>query len=112
MTLRRFIVTLGGLVLCYVSAAGQAIDVDLVNLDVIVTDRSGDNVVGLTKNQFKVFDDGVEQKVTNFSTGEEPITAVILMQRNPIQAASGFINILRPEDRAALVTYDAHPEIL
>jgi Ca-activated chloride channel family protein len=110
--MRRFIVTIAAITLLFEAGRGQGIDVDLVNLDVIVTDRTGEIVSGLTKEQFKVFADGVEQRITHFSSDAEPITTVILMQHNPIRAAAGFINILRPNDRAALVTYDAVPENL
>ncbi len=44
-----------------------SIDVDLVNVDVVVTDQSGNPVTGLEKTNFKVFDDNAEQTVTNFS---------------------------------------------
>src|SRR5262245_43957777 len=44
-----------------------SIDVDLVDLDVVVTDQSGNPISGLTKDHFKVFDDNVQQSVTNFS---------------------------------------------
>jgi len=110
--MRRFIVTIAAITLLFEAGRGQGIDVDLVDLDVIVTDRGGEIVSGLTKEQFKVFDEGVEQRITHFSSDSEPITAVILMQHNPIRAAAGFIHILRPADRAALVTYAAVPENL
>src|SRR3954464_6038647 len=41
-----------------------SIDVDLVNVDVVVTDQSGNPISGLTKTNFKVFDDNVEQTIT------------------------------------------------
>src|SRR5437667_8762610 len=54
-----------------------SIDVDLVNFDVVVTDQSGNPIGGLEKQHFRVFDDDVEQTVTNFSSTESHLTVVI-----------------------------------
>ena len=51
-----------------------SIDVDLVNFDVVVTDNNGNPVGGMQKQQFKIFDDDVEQTITNFSPTEAPLT--------------------------------------
>ena len=98
-----------------------SIDVDLVNVDVVVTDRDGNPVNGLTKKDFKVFDDNVEQTVTMFNPSDEPLTIVVLLEfgetfgyyfDDVVEPAAGFINSLRPEDWAALMAYDLRPEIL
>src|SRR5215471_5664163 len=47
---------------------------NLVSLDVLVTDKDGNPIPSLTKTNFKVFDDGVEQTVSNFGTAEDPMT--------------------------------------
>jgi VWFA-related protein len=44
----------------------ETIEVRVANIDVVVHDRSGHSVVGLTKDDFEVLDDGVPQKITNF----------------------------------------------
>ena len=56
-----------------------SIDVDLVDIDVVVTDNSGNPIGGLTKSNFKIFDDNVEQKITNFSPSDAPLTIVLLL---------------------------------
>jgi len=100
---------------------GLSIDVDVVGLDVVVTDNSGNPVSGLEKKHFKVFDDNVEQTVTNFSSTDAPLTVVILAEfsntigyyfDDVVGPAAGFINSLRPDDWAALVAFDIRPEIL
>jgi len=55
--------------------AAETIDVSLVNLDVIVTDRSGHRIHGLTPADFEVREDGKPQAITNFSayTTESPV---------------------------------------
>jgi len=50
-----------------------SIDVDLMSFDVVVTDQSGNPISGLEKQHFRVFDDDVEQNVTNFSPAEAPL---------------------------------------
>src|SRR5688572_9149169 len=57
-----------------------SIDVDLVSFDVVVTDKNGDPISGLEKQHFKVFEDNVEQTVTNFSPTEAPLTVVLLLE--------------------------------
>src|ERR1051326_4177610 len=47
--------------------AGETIEVSIVNLDVIVTDKHGQRVHGLTKDDFEVFEDGKPQAITNFA---------------------------------------------
>jgi VWFA-related protein len=98
-----------------------SIDVDLVNFDVVVTDNNGNPIGGLEKQHFKVFDDDVEQTITNFSPTDAPLTVVILAEFSDtfgyyyddvVGPAAGFINSLRPEDWAALVAFDIRPEIL
>jgi VWFA-related protein len=98
-----------------------SIDVDVVSLDVVVTDQSGNPIAGLEKQHFKIFDENVEQTVTNFSPTDAPLTVVILAEfsntvgyyfDDVVGPAAGFINSLRPDDWAALVAFDIRPEIL
>jgi VWFA-related protein len=98
-----------------------SIDVDLVNVDVVVTDNSGNPIGGLEKKHFKVFDDNVEQNITNFSPTDAPLTVVIVVEfgdtfgyyaDDVVGPAAGFVNSLRPDDWGALVAYDIRPEIL
>lgn len=98
-----------------------SIDVDLMNVDVVVTNNNGDPISGLTKPNFKIFDDNVEQTITNFSPTDAPLTVVILVEfgesfgyyaDDVVQPTFGFIQSLRPEDWGALIAYDIRPEIL
>jgi hypothetical protein len=45
------------------------VDTALVNLDVVVKDRQGRRVSGLTKEDFDVYEDGARQEITNFYGG-------------------------------------------
>jgi VWFA-related protein len=96
-------------------------DVPLVNLDVLVTTKDGQFVPGLKKEMFRVYEDGVEQKITNFTQQEAPITAVILVEfastnyyfmMDALNAGYNFANTLKKDDWAALIAFDMRPEIL
>jgi len=98
-----------------------SIDVDVVSFDVVVTDQSGNPIGGLEKKHFRIFDDDVEQTVTNFSSTDAPLTVVVLAEfsntfgyyyDDVVGPAAGFINSLRPDDWAALIAFDIRPEIL
>lgn len=96
-------------------------NVPLVNVDVLVTTRDGQFVPGLKKDMFRVYEDGVEQKITNFSQTEAPITAVMLVEfastnysfmYDALNASYNFANTLKKDDWAALIAFDMKPEIL
>src|SRR5947207_5107605 len=60
-----------------VPRSGETIDVSIVNLDVIVTDKRGHRVHGLTKDDFEVFEDGKPQSISNFAAyAPEPKSVV------------------------------------
>lgn len=46
---------------------GETIDVSIVNVDVVVTDRQGNRVRGLSRDDFEVYENGVLQPISNFS---------------------------------------------
>ena len=60
------------------STASVKVDVDLVLVNVTVTDPSNRFVTGLEKDHFKVFEDKVEQKVSQFSTEDLPVSIGLL----------------------------------
>jgi hypothetical protein len=49
-------------------------------MDVLVVDKNGTLIGGLEKRDFKVFDEGVEQTITNFSEASTPLTVVIMFE--------------------------------
>jgi len=97
------------------------VDVPLVNVDVLVTTKDGQTIPGLKKENFRILEDGVEQKVTNFNTAEAPITAVMLIEfastnysylTDALNASYTFASQLRKDDWVAVVEYDMRPHIL
>src|SRR6266403_5430174 len=98
------------------------VDVPLVNLDVLVTTKDGQFVPGLHKDNFKILEDGAEQKVTNFiQNGDAPITAVLLVEFastnysfmvDALNASYAFANTLKKNDWVAVISYDMKSYIL
>src|SRR5690348_16757773 len=54
-------------------------DTSLVTVPVTVVDRYGKYVPLLQKDDFHIFEDGVEQKISYFATTDQPITVVLLI---------------------------------
>src|SRR5262245_12357094 len=87
--------------------------VDLVLLDVRVTDESGRVVRGLEKEAFKIYEDKVEQPLTFFSSEEAPVTWGVVVDRSGsmadmksvYEAAAHMINDGTAEDEMFLLTF-------
>jgi VWFA-related protein len=47
--------------------AGESIDVSIVNVDTVVTDKQGRRVHGLRREDFEIYENGVRQPITNFA---------------------------------------------
>ncbi len=64
------------------------VDVRQVVVPVVVTDREGHHVTGLTQADFKVFEDGVEQKITGFGVEQSglPLTGIQAMGEPSLSA--------------------------
>jgi VWFA-related protein len=97
------------------------VDVPLVNVPVMVTTKEGQFISSLQKENFRIFEDGVEQKITNFNVSEAPITAVLLVEFastnygfmiEALNASYTFAQTLKKDDWAAVISYDLKPHIL
>jgi VWFA-related protein len=106
-------------------AATFQVDTQVVNVDVAVLDDKGHFIPNIPRNSFRILEDNVPQKLTNFATSEAPLTVCMLIEfSNKFQslygaawyqtltAAFGFAQTLRPDDYVAVVAYDIRPEIL
>src|SRR5712692_259592 len=56
------------------------VQVELVSTPVTVRDRKGDLVLNLQQNDFRIFDQGVEQAIERFGLGGDPLSVVILLE--------------------------------
>jgi VWFA-related protein len=97
------------------------VDVPLVNLDVSVMTKNGQFIPGLKSDNFKIYEDGVPQKIANFSQQEAPITAAMLIEfastnynylYEALNASYTFASQLKKQDWVAVVAYDMKPQIL
>jgi VWFA-related protein len=100
------------------------IEVPEVNVDVgVLLEKTHTFVPGLKPSNFRVYEDGVEQKVIGFKRVEAPITALMLcefaangawwIKASDMQnAAFTFTQQLRPQDYVALMTFDMHTQIV
>ena len=90
---------------------------DLVLVDVLpVQKKTGRIIGGLKRDDFTVFEDGVQQKFEYFSKDKLPVSVVLLVDRagcvNPfndqIRAATiKAISHLKPEDEVAIMTFSS-----
>ena len=91
------------------------IDTNLVTVPVSVLDRDGRFISDLHREQFNVFENGVEQKIAYFESTEKPFTVALLLDTSGStffhlweikEAAINFAKQLRPQDRVLVVTFD------
>jgi Ca-activated chloride channel family protein len=95
--------------------------IELVSLNVSVTDPGGKYVTGLEQADFDVFEDGARQTISFFSRKQQPIAlAVLLDTSNSMedkmataqQAAVGFARRLQPDDVAEIIEFSSQVQIL
>jgi VWFA-related protein len=111
------------------TAEGQDIDEDdvisvsttEVLLPVTVRDRSGQLVQHLTRQDFRVFEDGREQPLSDLALRQVPVDVVLMIDASSSvannledfrRAVEGFAATLAPEDRISLIKFDDRIELL
>lgn len=91
------------------------VETTLVTVPVTVKNRNGSYIANLRKEDFRIFEDGVEQEIEIFETTDKPFTVALVMDvsdsakiefRNIQNAAIAFLNQLKPADRAFIVAFD------
>src|SRR5215471_2739071 len=98
-------------------------DVNVVSLYFTVRDKRERLVTNLTKDAFKVFEDGRQQEITFFAHHSDvPMNVGVLLDTSTAMArtlgleadaASRFFQtVMRPNDQGFLVSYAAHIEVL
>jgi len=129
---RRYLVLLSALVITFdgTLSAQQPQDqptpafragVDVVSLNVTVSDLEGRFVTDLDQTNFQVYEDGVQQNITFFTKTQLPIALAMLIDTSASmdekmvtaqEAAIGFSQRLRPEDLAEIIDFDSRVNIL
>ena len=126
MTLiRRFAlaVTLAAAGATALTAQGQRIrsGIELVSLNVTVTDGASKYVTDLNEDEFEVYEDGAKQKLTFFSKTQQPISLALLLDTSASmdermgiaqEAAIGFARQMHKDDQAEVIDFDSQVRVL
>ena len=92
------------------------VDTTLVTVPVAAMDRDGKFVPGLRAEDFRVFEEGVEQEIAFFRSAEEPVTVALMLDvsdsaesnlREIQDAAIAFVDQLRPDDQVTVIEFDS-----
>ncbi len=97
------------------------VETNLVQLNVGVVDRQGRAVTNLSRNDFVVYEDDVRQPIVNFEPATAPFSLVLLLDMSGStlsfrptlkQTALRFIDALGPNDRVAVIAFNAKVQTL
>jgi Ca-activated chloride channel family protein len=95
--------------------------IDVVSMNVTVTDSTGRYITDLTEKDFDVFEDGTKQELTLFNRTNLPVALSLLIDTSSSMedrmsiaqdAAVGFIRKLRPTDLGEVIGFDSRAEVL
>ena len=95
--------------------------IDLVSLNVTVTDGDNRYVTDIEQASFQLYEDGALQDIAFFTRTQLPIALALLMDTSASmtekmstaqQAAIGFAERLRDEDQASVIDFDSRVDIL
>jgi len=90
-------------------------DTNLVTVPVIATDRGGLYIADLTKGDFSILEDGVQQEIAFFAQTSAPFHVVLMLDTSAStqdklaviqQAAFTFVQQLQAGDRVKVVSFD------
>ena len=111
-----------------ISPEGETIEGDVIRVDtslvmvpVSVMDRQGRYVPILRRQDFKLFEDGIEQKIAYFGTTDQPITVILLLDTSGStqfrlddihNAAIAFTEKLKPDDSVMVMSFDDSIDVL
>lgn len=98
------------------AAAQIKVKVDLVSTPVTVRDPSGEPVLSLEKENFRIFDNGIEQRIEDFDLGGDPLSVALVVEASsriepmlPAIRKTGLLvteNVLGQSGEAALLAFD------
>lgn len=101
--------------------ANIRVDTNLVLVPVTVNDPLNRPVSGLEKENFRVFEDKVEQTISQFAMDDEPVAVGLVFDtsgsmgdklRRSRMAAKEFFRTANPEDEFFLVEFDSAPRLV
>ena len=113
---------LAGLSAGSLATAQFASRVNVVEVYASVTDRAGEPVTGLTREDFVLRENGALQEVTTFAAGEFPLTVALALDRSfsmaskrlavATGAAGAFLGELRPTDESMVIAIGSEVEVV
>jgi Ca-activated chloride channel family protein len=95
--------------------------IEVINLNVSITDARGQYVTGLGKDDFAVFEDGVKQEISIFAHENLPISMVLMVDTSASMddklsaartAGKRFVRTLRPQDMAQVMQFNDRATVL
>ena len=95
--------------------------IDVVSMNVTVTDAANKYITDLTEKDFEIFEDGVKQDLTLFNRTNLPVALSLLIDTSSSmedrmavaqEAAIGFVRKLRPTDLGEVIGFDSRAEVL
>jgi len=104
-----------------IHVAPVQVDVNMVVVNVTVTDPFDRIVTGLEQTNFQVFDEKVEQKIEAFSTEDAPISVGLVFDssgsmsdkiQKSKEAALQFFRTSNPQDEFMLISFSARPDLI
>lgn len=93
----------------------------LISVPAVVLDRNGRYIPNLQKEDFRIYEDGLEQEIAYFAPVEKPFTVALMLDASGSTqgrlaqlraAANAFISQLRLDDRLLVITFDGSVHIL
>jgi VWFA-related protein len=97
------------------------VDTTLVLIPVAVTDPMSRFVTGLDKENFKLYEDKVEQEIQQFSSEDAPLSVGVVFDtsgsmgsklQKSRQAVAQFLKTANPQDEFFLIQFNDRPELV
>jgi len=96
------------------------VETNLITIPVSVFDRNGLYIPGLRQQDFKIFEDGVEQTIAYFGAQDKRFTVALLLDTSPStsykideihRAAEAFVDQLKSDDRVIVIEFNSSVKV-
>ncbi len=103
-----------------ISEGHLRVDASLVVIPAFATTERGGSVMGLTSQNFRLYEDGVEQSVTYFAADDAPVSIGILFDSSgsmhnkmakSLEAVSEFLKTTNRQDELFLIDFNERPKL-
>ncbi len=97
------------------------VNTSLITVPAVVMDRNGRYIANLRKQDFRIYEDGVEQEISYFAPIEKPFTVALMLDVSGStqfelaqirDAANAFVSRLRFNDRMLAISFDGQIHLL